>query len=436
MTPWRRWGAYLRRPPELTLVWRDRESEARGWLVINSLRGGAAGGGTRMRSGLGAAEVVYLSKAMELKFALTGPPIGGAKSGIDFDPRDARKTAVLERWYDAIEPQLRLRYGTAGDLNVDELLEVVPAVRRLGLPHPQAGIVRGHYDPDDAGFQSTLRRLECGAETKLRGEHGVAGMELGVADVITGYGVAESILRFYRRAGRDIAGARVLVEGFGNVGAACALHLARAGARIAAVSDAEKALVDDAGIDAAGVEALMRASRERLLPGDDPRVRSDDDGRRFRDVRAEIFVCAAISESIDGRRLEELEALGVDVVACGANHPFRERTPGGTAVQREADARFAVIPDVLANCGRARAFGHLMEPNARTDEAAIFDAVRATIHDALDEVLERAARSAGRSAADGAARAGGTVQPTAARGAPRGILAATLDMLLDRLGEP
>jgi glutamate dehydrogenase/leucine dehydrogenase len=59
---------------------------AEGWIVINSLRNGAAGGGTRMKKGLTRAEVISLAKVMEVKFSVCGPPIGGAKSGINFDP--------------------------------------------------------------------------------------------------------------------------------------------------------------------------------------------------------------------------------------------------------------------------------------------------------------------------------------------------------------
>ena len=77
--------------PEIIFQWQDSETEARGWVVINSLRGGAAGGGTRMRIGLDQHEVTSLAKTMEVKFTVSGPPIGGAKSGIDFDPKDPRK---------------------------------------------------------------------------------------------------------------------------------------------------------------------------------------------------------------------------------------------------------------------------------------------------------------------------------------------------------
>ena len=58
--------------PEIVFEWRDSETEAEGWVVINSLRGGAAGGGTRMRSGLDKREVESLAKTMEVKFTVAG----------------------------------------------------------------------------------------------------------------------------------------------------------------------------------------------------------------------------------------------------------------------------------------------------------------------------------------------------------------------------
>jgi len=82
--------------PEIVFHWNDSETDAEGWAVINSLRGGAAGGGTRMRKGLDMNEVLSLAKTMEIKFSVAGPPIGGAKSGINFDPNDPRKKEVLQ----------------------------------------------------------------------------------------------------------------------------------------------------------------------------------------------------------------------------------------------------------------------------------------------------------------------------------------------------
>ena len=89
--------AFEAQAPEIVFTWQDRETEAEGWVVINSLRNGAAGGGTRMRKGCTQKEVLSLAKTMEIKFRVCGPPIGGAKSGINFDPEDPRKGGVLKR---------------------------------------------------------------------------------------------------------------------------------------------------------------------------------------------------------------------------------------------------------------------------------------------------------------------------------------------------
>jgi glutamate dehydrogenase (NAD(P)+) len=387
---WRRYAAFIRVPPELVVAWTDAGTGARAWLVINSSRGGAAGGGTRMRAGLRPREVTYLSKAMELKFALSGPAIGGAKSGIDFDPADPRRQGVLERWFRAIEPWLSERYGTGGDLNVDEMLDVIPTFRRLGLPHPQVGVVRGHFHADEAGTARIIERVDAGVVAPVGNDLGVPGMDLTVADLITGYGVSVAVRRLFERQGRSLDGIRVIMEGFGNVGAACATYLARLGARIVAIRDARSALDAPAGLDARDIEDLFRRRTRKLLPADDPRVRPDDAAAPVKWPAADVFVCAALSESLAAPSLDRLEDAGVSVIACGANQPFREIKIGSTRVARHADRRFSVLADFVCNCGMARAFSYLMEPDAHTAAAPIFRAVEATIAGALDEVFERA----------------------------------------------
>lgn len=401
---WKRYRQFLRRSPELTLTWHDRETNARAWLVINSMRGGAAGGGTRMRAGCEPFEVVYLAKAMELKFSISGPPIGGAKTGIDFDHTDPRKTRVLERWYRAVTPFLRDRYGTGGDLGIDEIADVIPAFERLGLHHPQEGVVRGHLRPDAATFQQIIRRLDTGVAAPVDN----APSNFTVADVVTGYGVGQAVERLYQQREQSLDGVRVLLEGFGNVGAACALYLARKGARIVGISDARGWLSDPAGVDGHGIEELITRRQNKLLPPDDARVRRGFDG--FFATQADVFVCAAISGSITADTLDVMEANGVKVIACGANQPFRESKLGSTRIARTADRRFAVLPDILSNCGMARTFSYLMESNAQTSASPIVGAVKSTITETLDEVIDRAAST------------------------EFGLLAATLGLALDRVG--
>ena len=154
--------AYEDRAPEIVFAWQDSETEAKGWVVINSLRGGAAGGGTRMRPGLDQREVESLAKTMEVKFTVSGPYIGGAKSGIDFDPSDPRKKGVLERWYKAVTPLLKHYYGTGGDLNVDEIHEVIPITESNGVWHPQEGVFTGHFQPNEAQKVRRIGNLRQG----------------------------------------------------------------------------------------------------------------------------------------------------------------------------------------------------------------------------------------------------------------------------------
>jgi hypothetical protein len=158
---------YEEKQPEIVFEWKDSETEAEGWVVINSLRGGAAGGGTRMRKGLNKHEVTSLAKTMEIKFTVAGPAIGGAKSGINFDPADPRKKGVLERWYKAVQPLLKNYYGTGGDLNVDEIHEVIPITEKNGLLHPQEGVVNGHFKVEGDAKNLRINNLRIGVSKAL-----------------------------------------------------------------------------------------------------------------------------------------------------------------------------------------------------------------------------------------------------------------------------
>ena len=124
-----------------------RRTGARGWTVINSLRGDAAGGGTRMRAGLDRREVESLAKTME--GSLRCPAADRRRQVGDRlrSGRSAPRDEVLKRWFRAVAPLLKNYYGTGGDLNVDELADVIPITESYGLWHPQEGVVVGHFQP-------------------------------------------------------------------------------------------------------------------------------------------------------------------------------------------------------------------------------------------------------------------------------------------------
>ena len=202
---------YEDKQPEIVFNWKDPETEAEGWTVINSLRGGAAGGGTRMRKGLDMNEVLSLAKTMEVKFTVSGPSIGGAKSGINFDPNDPRKRGVLERWYKAVTPLLKHYYGTGGDLNVDADKDVIPITEDCGVWHPQEGIFNGHFKPTVADKINRIGQLRLGVIKILENKNFSPDIsrKYTVADMLTGYGVAEAVKHYYSIYGGSIVGKKI-----------------------------------------------------------------------------------------------------------------------------------------------------------------------------------------------------------------------------------
>lgn len=230
---------YQNMAPEIVFHWKDPETEAEGWTVINSLRGGAAGGGTRMRAGLDMNEVLSLAKTMEVKFTVSGPPIGGAKSGINFDPKDPRKQGVLERWFKAVAPLLKHYYGTGGDMNVDEVNEVIPITEECGLWHPQEGVFNGHFKATQGEKIGRIGQLRHGVKKVVESKKYSPDVsrKYVVADMITGYGVAQAIRHYYSIYGGELRGKRAIIQGFGNVGSAAAFYLSQMGVKIVGIQD-------------------------------------------------------------------------------------------------------------------------------------------------------------------------------------------------------
>ncbi len=231
-----------------------------------------------MRRGLDRREVESLAKTMEIKFTVSGPAIGGAKSGIDFDPSDPRKEGVLRRWFAAVTPLLRAYYGTGGDLNVDEMNEVVPLTESNGLWHPQEGVVNGHFGKDERQRIQRVGQLRLGVAKVVEDARftPATSTKYTVADLITGYGVAESVRHHqlvYR--GTDLAGKRVVVQGWGNVGAAAAYYLAQAGASIVGIIDRDGGILAPEGLSFDEVRTLLlerdgNALRsDRMIPFDE-----------------------------------------------------------------------------------------------------------------------------------------------------------------------
>lgn len=380
---------YEEKQPEIVFEWKDKESEAEGWVVINSLRGGAAGGGTRMRKGLDKREVESLAKTMEVKFTVSGPPIGGAKSGINFDPADPRKKEVLERWYKAVMPLLKNYYGTGGDLNIDEIHEVIPITEGYGLWHPQEGVINGHYQARENERIHQIGQLRYGVSKVLEDLTYTPDIKrkYKVADMITGYGVSESIKHFYQIWGGNIKGKRAIIQGWGNVAAAAGYYLAQQGVKVVGIIDRVGGLINTEGFTEAEIAALFNNRvnntlvAENLLP-------FDEAYSKIWSMGAEIFVPAAASRLVKQAEVDQMIANGMEVIACGANVPFADKEIFFGSIMEHADNHLAVIPDFIANCGMARVFAYLMQRNVEMSDDAIFTDASKIIGDALKAVYQ------------------------------------------------
>ncbi len=373
--------------PEIVFEWKDSITEAEGWVVINSLRGGAAGGGTRMRAGLDKREVESLAKTMEVKFTVAGPAIGGAKSGINFDPKDPRKKEVLERWFAAVSPLLKNYYGTGGDLNVDEIHEVIPITESFGVWHPQEGVFNGHFKPNNSQKINRIGQLQRGVSKIL--DSPIFSPDITkkyvVADMITGYGVAQSVVHYYNLWGGELKGKRVLIQGWGNVGSAAAFYLAQNGAKIVGIIDRVGGLICEEGFTFEQVSNLFLEKNGNELNA--PNLMSYEQiNDHFWSTPADIFIPCAGSRMITENQLDQLIEAGVSVISSGANVPFADSEIFFGPIAEKADTNLALIPDFIANCGMARVFAYLMSSDLdNLDDASIFEDASQTIFKALEK---------------------------------------------------
>lgn len=375
--------------PEIVFEWSDTETEAKGWVVINSLRGGAAGGGTRMRLGLDKREVESLAKTMEVKFTVAGPPIGGAKSGINFNPADPRKKGVLERWYKAITPLLKNYYGTGGDLNVDEIHEVIPITESCGVWHPQEGVLTGHYNPTEPQKIKKIGQLRNGVVKVIENPNFSPDVKrkFTIADMITGYGVAESVKHYYKVYGGKLEGKRVIVQGWGNVGSSAAYFLAKDGAEIVGIIDREGGLIKEDGFSFEEIRQLFLHKEGNKLINQDM-LSFEEVNSKIWDVKAEVFLPCAASRLITQNQTDRMIKAGLDVVSAGANVPFADPEIFFGPIADYTDNHVSVIPDFISNCGMARVFGYLMQDNIELTDEAIFSDTSNTILQAIERTYQ------------------------------------------------
>ncbi len=324
-------------PSRVVHLW-DPAAGMRGIVVVDNVACGAAIGGVRMAPDVGVEEVIRLARAMTLKNAAAGLPHGGGKAGIVADPHAGDREPLVRSFARAIRDLVD--YVPGPDMGTDEacMAWVLDEIgRATGLPRVLGGI------PLD---------------------------ELGA----TGFGLAHCAEVAAPFAGVELEGARVAVEGFGNVGRHAAAFLAERGAVLVAASDSRGAVHDPGGIDAEALAAHKRETGSVTgFPGASAVPRED-----LLTLPCDVLVPAARPDSIHEGNADAVRA---HLVLQGANIPA---TP---AAESTLHARGVLsIPDFIANAGGVICAA---TEYAGGTEATAFEAIAEKIRRNTHEVLER-----------------------------------------------
>jgi len=271
---------------------------------------------------------------------------------------------------------LKHYYGTGGDLNVDEIHEVIPITEDCGVWHPQEGVFNGHFQPRESQKINRIGQLRYGVlkvieDAKYTPE---VSRKYVIADMITGYGVAESVKHYYDIWGGDLKGKRVIVQGWGNVGSAGAYYLAQEGAIIVGIIDRVGGLINENGFSFNEIKDLFLTKDGNELVHPDM-LSFDEVNEKIWDVKADVFIPCAASRLITNDQLMRMINSGVEVISAGANVPFADPEIFFGPIADYADEHISIIPDFISNCGMARVFAYLMSNDLDeiTDEGIFVD---------------------------------------------------------------
>lgn len=277
---------------------------------------GPTKGGVRYHPAVSEDEVVALAAWMTWKCALLDLPYGGAKGGIICDPKKLSE-AELER--------LTRRYTT----------EIMPILGpHIDIPAPDVYTTSKTM----AWIMDTFSMFKGYTEPSIvTGKPEILGGSVGRREA-TGRGLAIITMEFFKARKKSLKGAKIAVQGFGNVGGHAALYLSQMGAKVVAASDFSGCLIDPDGLDIPG---LMECVEKHACVIKHPGKQIDRDELLFQEV--DVLIPAALEDQIHQKNAHKIKAR---VIVEGANGPV---TPEADEILEKQGVD--VIPDILANAG-------------------------------------------------------------------------------------
>lgn len=350
----------------LVTEWTDPVTGVKGYVAIDKLIGGVAGGGIRMREGVTKEEVQRLAKTMTLKFVGLDMPTGGAKAGIDYSPLNPDSYEVLSRFLEAHKPLLLHMWGASEDMGTskDEIVEIVQSI---GLDTPADAFVNSLENKEELS-KSLGAALNLSVEGVL------------ITDVIAGVGVAAATKKAIEWLKLNIEESKIAIQGFGNVGSSTSRELYEAGAKIVAVSDIHGTIYYEKGLD---IPLLLQAkdARGNIDRTKLPSEYKIENGPYWMENEVDVLIPCAVADAIHGGNVEDVKAK---IIVEGANIPV---TPDAERTLYEKG--IYVVPDFIANSAGAGLFGAILYKGISPNVDSILSFLKEKISSSTASILQK-----------------------------------------------
>jgi len=297
----------------------DSSQSITAFIVRHSDALGPAKGGIRMAPDVTLDDIVGLAMEMTWKTSLIGVPFGGGKAGICCDPKKLNshdKEAIIRAFTRGLRRHIGPEiYVPAPDMGTNE----------LDMAHIR-----------DCISYSSGTSITDGCF--VTGKPTIFGGIVGRREA-TGKGAVYTVIAACEKLGLDIKKARVVVQGFGNVGSVCAQEISRRGAKVVAIADITGGIIDEKGIDITALQDYV--SRTGGVKGF--HVQQQVGSSDILSVDCDVLMPAATQSQITADNAARIKAK---IIAEGANAPT---TPEGDEILN--DRHIFIIPDILCNSG-------------------------------------------------------------------------------------
>jgi len=321
--PLARWVETLKRPKRALIVDVPIEMDDgtiahfEGYRVQHNMSRGPGKGGVRFHPDVTLEEVMALSAWMTIKTAAVNLPYGGAKGGIRVDPKKL-SLQELEKVTRRYTSEIGIIIGPHTDIPAPDV-------------NTNAQIMAWMMDTYSMNVGGTATGVVTGKPLHLGGSLGRVKA--------TGRGVFVTGREAARRLGMDLRGARIAVQGFGNVGSVAAELFVEAGAKVVAVQDHTGTIVNSNGLDLAKLIPVANKEGVVAFKAGGDIVPNED----FWNTPCDILIPAALEGQLTAERAQKTTAK---LVLEGANGP--------TVPQADdilAERGVLVVPDVICNAG-------------------------------------------------------------------------------------